>query len=78
MITYGYFSLAKALQNEFGTFIHMMEASIPEIFQNGSQLTIEEIKQKLLNDPQSLTKIQEQKTLPTLLHSKWKVDFISL
>ena len=78
MIVHGYFALAKDLQNDFGNFLDLMEKSIPDLFQNSKQLTLDEIKQKLLNDPMSLTKLPEQKTPPTVLHSKWKVEFISL
>ena len=76
MNVHGYLSLAEDLQNEFGDFLDVMETSLPEIFIKTSKYSLEEIKQKWINDPLSLTNITEQKTPPSLKHSKWKVEFI--
>lgn len=78
MIINGYFSEAKTLQTEFSDFIDLMEGSIPEIFTKNNQLTLEQVKQKWFEDPLSLTQVPEQKSIPSVQHSKWKVDFISL
>jgi elongator complex protein 1 len=76
MIIHGYFSQAQALQTEFGNVLDLMQDSIPDIFAKNNQITLEEVKQKWFNDPQSLTNLPEHKPPPTIFSYKWKVDFI--
>ena len=77
MIIHGYFPEARNLQNEFSDLIDLMKESIPDIFDKDKTLTIEEIKQKWIDNPMLLAETQRSVSQPTISNFKWKVDFIS-
>ena len=77
MIIHGYFDEAKNLQNEFGDLLDFMKGSIPEIFTAHKKLTMEELKEKWINDPISLAEMPMQSLPPVIAEKKWKAELIS-